>query len=71
MSWLNGSISARAVDNTSLFSLRVTSTSAQDAYDILETVIRIYPRVADYVVGSTEMHILTQPAVACPARRPF
>ena len=53
VSWLNGSISARAVDNTSLFSLRVTSASAQDAYDILETVIRIYPRVADYVVGST------------------
>ena len=71
VSWLNGSISARAVDNTSLFSLRVTSTSAQDAYDILETVIRIYPRVADYVVGSTEMHILTQPAVAAQPDAPF
>ncbi|MFQ8760243.1 MAG: hypothetical protein ACLSAF_13340 [Intestinimonas sp.] len=43
VSWLNGSISARAVDNTSLFSLRVTSAKAHDAYDILETVIRIYP----------------------------
>ena len=71
VSWLNGSISARAVDNTSLFSLRVTSASAQDAYDILETVIRIYPRVADYVVGSTEMHILTQPAVAAQPDAPF
>ena len=62
--YLNGSITAQTVPNTNLFSLRVTSTDPQAAYDILNTVIEIYPRVADYVVGSTQMNLLTTPAVA-------
>ena len=45
--WINGSITARTVSNTSLFTLRVTSSSAQDAYDILNSVIKVSPRVAD------------------------
>ena len=61
---VNGSITAQTVPNTNLFSLKVTSTKAQDAYDILNTVIEIYPRVADYVVGSTQMNLLTVPVVA-------
>ena len=64
VSRLNGSITAGTVSNTNLFSLRVTSTSAQDAYDILNTVMEVYPRVADYVVGSTRMNLLTVPTVA-------
>ena len=61
---LNGSISAQTVENTNLFSLRVTSTSAQDAYDILMAVTQVYPQVADYVIGNTQMNLLTVPEVA-------
>lgn len=62
--WLNGSITAQSVANTNLFSVQVTSTSAQDAYDILNGVIAVYPQVANYVVGSTELNVLVPPAVA-------
>lgn len=62
--YLNGSISAQTVENTNLFSLRVTSTSAQDAYDILMAVTEVYPQVADYVIGNTQMNLLTVPEVA-------
>lgn len=62
--WLNGSITAQSVANTNLFSVQVTSTSAQDAYDILNGVIAVYPQVANYVVGSTELTVLVPPAVA-------
>lgn len=62
--WLNGSITAQAVANTNLFSVQVTSTSAQDACDILNGVIAVYPQVANYVVGSTELTVLVPPAVA-------
>lgn len=62
--WLNGSITAQAVANTNLFSVQVTSTSAQDACDILNGVIAVYPQVANYVVGSTELNVLVPPAVA-------
>lgn len=62
--YLNGSISAQTVDNTNLFSLRVTSPDPQDAYDILMAVTQVYPQVADYVIGNTVMNLLTQPEVA-------
>lgn len=62
--WLNGHITAQTVANTNLFSLKVTSTSAQDAYDILTAVTEVYPQVADYVIGNTEMNLLTVPEVA-------
>lgn len=71
VSWINGNISAQTVDNTSLFSLRVTSTSAQDAYDILVAVTEVYPQVADYVIGNTEMNVLTQPEVAAEPYNAF
>ena len=70
---VNGTITAQTVPNTNLFSLKVTSTDPQAAYDILSTVIRIYPRVADYVVGSTQMNLLTVPTAAeqpCNTFRP-
>ena len=62
--YLNGSISAQTVENTNLFSLRVTSSNPQDAYDILMAVTEVYPQVADYVIGNTEMNLLTVPEVA-------
>lgn len=68
---LNGSISAQTVDNTNLFSLRVTSTAAQDAYDILLAVTEVYPQVADYVIGNTELNLLTEPALAAEPYNEF
>ncbi|MDY3281430.1 polysaccharide biosynthesis tyrosine autokinase [Dysosmobacter sp.] len=62
--WINGTITARAVNNTNLFSIRVTSSDPQAAYDILNGVIEVYPSVADYVIGSTRMNLLTEPSVA-------
>lgn len=64
VSYLGGSITAQAVPNTNIFSIRVTSTSAQEAYDILNTVIEVYPQLADYVIGTTEMNMLTPPSLA-------
>ncbi len=71
VAWLNGAISAQTVDNTNLFSLRVTSTSPQDAYDILNALTEVYPQVADYVIGNTEMNLLTVPEVAAEPYNDF
>mgnify|MGYP004477845047 FL=1 len=55
---LNGTITAsNDVQNAPLFTITVTSTSAQDAYDILCAVIENYPRLAQYVLGETSMSI--------------
>ena len=61
---LNGTITAQTVSDTNLFTIRVTSPSAQDAKAILDKVIELYPDVAGYVIGSTSMNLLTQPQVA-------
>lgn len=45
--YINGSITASTVTNTNLFTLRVTSSSAQDALTILEKVVEIYPQAAE------------------------
>lgn len=54
----NGALSAEAVTDTNIFEVSVTSTSAQDAYDIIQSVIRNYPKVAEYVVGDTRMNVI-------------
>lgn len=61
---LNGTITAQTVSDTNLFTIRVTSPSAQDAKAILDKVIELYPDVAGYVIGSTSMNLLTQPQAA-------
>lgn len=61
---LNGSVTAHTVENTNLFSLVATSADPQAAYDMLTAVMQVYPKVADYVIGSTEMYLLTEPVVA-------
>lgn len=64
VSSINGSISASCLENTNLFTLMVTSTSAEDAYAILNAVINNYPTVSRYVVGETELVMLEEPALA-------
>lgn len=55
---LNGTIGAsNDVANTPLFTITVTSTSPKDAYDILCAVIENYPRLAQHVLGETEMSV--------------
>ncbi len=55
---LNGTISAsNDVANTPLFTITVTSTSPSDAYNILCAVMENYPRLAQHVLGETEMSV--------------
>ena len=64
VSYINGSINAEAVADTNLFVLTVTSTSAQDAYDILNAVIKSYPRVALYMVDYSQVVMKSEPTMA-------
>lgn len=59
---MNGSVSAKNnVESVPIFTITVTSSSAQDAYDILNAVIENYPRLAQYIIGETQMSIFTEP----------
>ena len=55
---INGEISAKAIEDTNIFEIYVTSDSAQDAYDILISMINNYPKIAEHVIGDTRMNML-------------
>ena len=52
------SVSASVLSNTNIFTLTVTSNDAQLAYNVLQSVIRNYPQVAEFVVGPTVLNLL-------------
>ncbi len=56
-------VHASAMGNTNIFTLSVTDTDPQRAYDVLSCVIEIYPSVAEFVVGSTSLSLLSETGV--------
>lgn len=56
-------ITADTLENTNIFTLKVTSSDPQLAYDVLKAVITYYPQVAEYVVGPTKMSLLDESGV--------
>lgn len=63
-SYINGSISASSVAKTNFFVLTVTSSSADDAYRIIQAVIDSYPQVSRKVIGETQLTINREPTLA-------
>lgn len=56
-------VSANVLENTNIFTLTVTSSDPQLAYDVLNAVITYYPDVAEFVVGPTTMNLLDESGV--------
>ena len=62
-SYINGQIASRSMAGTNCLILSVTSTSAQDAYDILQAVMEVYPQISRQVIGETQLSVSREPAV--------
>lgn len=61
-SYINGTITASAVtEDSNIFKLTVSSNSPEDAFDIVNAVIAVYPDVARYVTGNVRLNILIEP----------
>ena len=56
-------VTAEATQDTNLITLTVTAPSAQLAYDILQSVIRNYPKVSVYVTGDVTLHLLDESGI--------
>ena len=50
-------VTTNSIGNTAIFTIRVTADDPEMAYNVLQSVIKNYPRVADVILGNT---ILTQ-----------
>ncbi|MDO4491739.1 MAG: AAA family ATPase [Lachnospiraceae bacterium] len=58
-----GTISADVMEDTALFTLRVDAAEGQLAYDILQSVINNYPKVAEFVIGDSKLTLLDESGV--------
>lgn len=63
MKHIPGVITANVVAETNLFQIKVESADAQMSYDILQSVIKNYPKVAKYVLGDTELSLIDESGV--------
>ena len=55
LSCVPGTIRVSNIEGTNLLTITVTSSSAENAYAVLHSVLDNYPEVAQYVVGQTEL----------------
>ena len=51
-------IQANVVKDANLFELRVTGSDPQQCYDVLQSVIKNYPDVAEFVIGPTVLTVV-------------
>ena len=58
---LNGTITAETVENSNMVTMTVESPNAQDALNILQTALEIYPETARFVLGATQFHLIDTP----------
>lgn len=56
-------VTASALGNTNIFTLTVKSADPQLAYDVLNCVTEVYPSVAEFVIGTTELTLLDESGV--------
>lgn len=61
---INGVITVSVLEDTNILTIGVTSPSAKDAYDILNSVMNNYSSIAQFVLGDTELTVLEEPV--CP-----
>lgn len=56
-------LTASVVKGTNMFTITATGSAPQLTYDVLQSVIRKYPEVAQHVIGNTKLNILTEPVL--------
>lgn len=66
-----GTITAEVMENTALFTLRVEADDPQMSYDILQSVIKNYPKVAEFVIGESKMTMLDESGVPTHPSNPM
>lgn len=68
---LNGTISIESYTDSNLFRLMVDSDNAQDAYNILQSVVSNYPQIATFVIGDTKLNIIESPSLPSTPENPL
>ena len=63
MSYVPGSISAKNIEGTNLLTITVSGSNPDKVYQVLQSVLKNYPEVAQYVVGQTRITVVDDSGV--------
>lgn len=66
-----GKIEAEVMANTNLFTLKVTESSPELAEKVLKSVVKNYPSVAEFVIGSSQLTLMDESGVPTAPANPF
>ena len=61
VSSIPGSVTATAIEGANLLTIYAYSSSPEWAYKILESTVKVYPELLEYVVGPTELTLIIPP----------
>lgn len=59
--YINGSISVSVIENSNLVTLKVVSADREEASEILNAVMLVYPEIAQYVIGNNHFDLIDGP----------
>ncbi len=62
--YMPAALSASSVSGTNMFTITAVGGDPQLTYDTLTSAIQNYPQVAEYVIGNTELTMISAPEVA-------
>ncbi len=60
---LPATITATSVEGTNMFTMKAVGKNPQKTYDVLVSAMENYPSVAEYVIGSSKLVVITEPVV--------
>ena len=58
---LNGTITSETVENSNMVTMRVESPDPEDAREIMDTALEIYPETERFVLGDIQFNYLNEP----------
>lgn len=61
--YVYANIYSSGVEDTNLFTIYVEAMDANYAFQVLRSVIANYPKIAEYVIGDTQLSMLIEPVV--------
>lgn len=64
METMPGTITSSVLEGTNLFTITVTSNDYETAYNVLKSVINNYPEVAKYIIGNTQLTLISPPTAS-------
>ena len=67
LSSFDGSISASAIENTNIMTVSVTSADPERSYELLRSVLEVYPKISDNVFDNAVIDVISTPKVPMSA----